>query len=253
MVVPLSWTPNPHFPLGGRALEKLGMFKQLYEIINRGSHRSDRYWKAVPSLRTVSGCVFMKSTTLGFGLIVLLVIAVAFAGCSGTSTTPTTSGGQAATQAAGGASSGSSAAGGSVSAASLFGNLGYEWVEYKMVAGTGAEKMTIYYKYNQKTGKCSMRFEGGAAMQGMPTEMDCSSTGSAQASSNPNDVGSDVKLVKVGTESVTVPAGTFVADKYTATVGGNTATYWIAAGKPLIKMEGGNAEGKAIMELNSWG
>ncbi len=195
----------------------------------------------------------MKSTTLGFGLIVLLVIAVAFAGCSGTSTTPTTSGGQA-TQAAGGASSGSSAAGGSVSAASLFGNLGYEWAEYKMVAGTGAETMTIYYKYNQKTGKCSMRFEGGSAMQGMPTEMDCSSTGTTgKSADNPNTVSPDVKFVKVSTESVTVPAGTFMADKYTASYQGMTSTYWIASGKPLLKMESGSGQGTSVMELNGWG
>ena len=197
----------------------------------------------------------MKSTILGFGIIVLLVIAVAFAGCSGSTTSAlATSGGQETTQAAGAAStagSGDTAA----STASIFGTPSYEWVEYKMVAGSGAEEMTIYYKYNQKTGKCSMRFEGAGAEQ-MPAgmqEMDCSSTGSTEASSDPNEVNPDVKFVKVGTETVTVPAGTFVADKYTVTVEGGTATYWIVSDKPLIKVESGNAEGTAVMELNAFG
>jgi hypothetical protein len=144
-----------------------------------------------------------------------------------------------------------------VSAASLLGNLGYEWAEYKMVAGEGADQMTIFYKYNHKTGKCSMRFEGANAqmMGGMVNEMDCSSTGPAndQSAGNPNDVSPDVKLVKVGTESLTVPAGTFLADKYTATANGVTATYWIANGKPLLKMMGGDAQGNVVMELNGWG
>jgi hypothetical protein len=51
-----------------------------------------------------------------------------------------------------------------------------------------------------------------------------------------------------------VPAGTFIADKYTATYQGSTSTYWIAAGKPLIKMEGGNAQqGTVTMVLNGIG
>jgi hypothetical protein len=90
--------------------------------------------------------------------------------------------------------------------------------------------------------------------------MDCSgaagATGSSggQAQSNPNDIKPDVKFVKVGTETVTVGAGTFVADKYTATMEGTTATYWIVAGKPLIKMEGSASGGSpAIMELNGMG
>lgn len=199
----------------------------------------------------------MGISKVSLGLIVLLVAAVAFAGCSGTSAPPAASGGQAApaaggAQQAGGASPAGSAAAGPVSGASLFGGVNYRWVEYKMVSGSGQDKMTIYFKYD-KSGKCTMRFEGGAAMQGMPTEMDCSSTGQAQSGNDPNDVGSDVKFTKVGTETVTVPAGTFLADKYTATTQGGTATYWFAAGKPLIKMEGGNAGGTALMELNAWG
>jgi hypothetical protein len=210
----------------------------------------------------------MKVSHIGIIAVMLVVIAVALAGCTGSSpAAPATggapSGGSGSATGGSGTTGGSAASGssssGPVSAASIFGNLGYEWVEYKMMAGDGADKMTIYYKFNHKTGKCSMRFEG-AGMEGMPSEMDCSGAGAAGGSSgksagNPNEVGSDVKLVKVGTETVTVGAGTFLADKYTATSDGMTATYWIANGKPLLKMEGkdNSQGGNVVMELNGWG
>jgi hypothetical protein len=206
----------------------------------------------------------MKPSILKLGLIGILVLAVTLAGCTGGTTqtpaaTPTAAAGGQATQAPGGAQAtaapqgGGAAAGTDLTGANIFGTQAYTWVEYKMTAGSGADKMTIYYKYNQQTGKCSMRFEGVEKMEGMPTEMDCSTTGTAETSADPNEIDTDVKFVKVGTEVVTVPAGTFTADKYTATVEGNTATYWIVRDKPLIKMETTSADGSGIMELNGWG
>ena len=204
----------------------------------------------------------MKVSQISIIAVMLVVIAVALAGCTGTSpATPTTtsapSGG--ATSGSGQAATAATSSGtgsGSLTAASIFGGMNYEWAEYKMVAGEGADKMTMYMKYNHKTGKCTMRFEMAEKIEGMPSEMDCSSTGAAggQSASNPNDVKNDVQLVKVGTETVTVPAGTFLADKYTVTSEGSTATYWVASGKPLLKMEGSSAgESGAVMELNGWG
>lgn len=210
----------------------------------------------------------MKVSHIGVIAVMLVVIAVALAGCTGSSPAAPATGGAASggtgapaggSAAPAGTAAAASGSSGPVSAASVFGNLGYEWVEYKMMAGDGAEKMTIYYKFNHKTGKCSMRFEG-AGLEGMPSEMDCSAASAAggssgQAAGNPNEVSPDVKLVKVGTETVTVGAGTFLADKYTATSDSMTATYWIANGKPLLKMEGkGNSQGgNVVMELNGWG
>jgi len=197
----------------------------------------------------------MKSTHISIIAVMLVVIAVAIAGCS--SSQPATTGSP--TPAAAGAGSAATPAPASTSASSsgsqLFGGLSYDWVEYKMVgSGTGADQMIAYYKYNQKAGTCTMRFEGAAAeaMKGMATEMDCGSTGGT-SSSNPNDVKSDVQFVKVGTEVVTVPAGTFTADKYTSTFQGTTSTYWIVSGKPLIKMQGGDSTGSVVMELNGMG
>jgi hypothetical protein len=194
----------------------------------------------------------VKISHLSVVMILVIAIAVACAGCSGSSPSAPATGAPAqgtAAPAGGGTSSGSTFGGDQ-----LFGGVSYNWVEYKMASGSGAQQMTIYFKYD-KSGKCTMRFEGAQKIEGMPTEMDCSATGSSSGKSadNPNKVSSDVKFTKVGTESVTVPAGTFTADKYTASYQGMTSTYWIASGKPLIKMVGGSAEGSAVMELNGWG
>ena len=141
--------------------------------------------------------------------------------------------------------------------ADLFGGLNYNWVEYKMSTGTGDQSMTIYYKYNKQTGKCSMRFEGAGASQ-MPASMqniDCSSKGSTQASTDPNQVSSDAKVdCSPLEEQVTVPAGTFSATKCTVTSHGSTSTTWIVKNKFMVKMEGSSTEGGSVnMVLNAYG
>ncbi|MGA2122119.1 MAG: hypothetical protein ABSG49_08755 [Methanoregula sp.] len=206
----------------------------------------------------------MKFAHISVIAVMLVVIAIAVAGCTSTQTTTpsgSTSQGSASTSsaaaspssAAGSQSSGSSvAAGSSASASDLFGGLSYNWIEYKMSSSSSGQSITMYIKW-EKSGKCTMRFEGAGA-QGMPSSMDCSSTGKAQ--SNPNDASStpsDVKYTYVGPDVVTVPAGTFTADKYTATVNGNTATYWIVKDKGLVKMVSNAGEGSSTMELNGMG
>ncbi|HXX54888.1 MAG TPA: hypothetical protein VEI81_02190 [Methanoregula sp.] len=194
----------------------------------------------------------MKLSHIGLIVVMIVMIGVAFSGCTSSSpSTPAATGspsgtsgaqvpqapGAAATVAAG------SSSGGGASGASLFGGLSYNWVEYKMAA----QGMTIYMKFDKTTGKCTMRFEGANVPQGMPTTMDCSSSGKAQ--SNPNQVASDAQVSCSGTESVTVPAGTFDATKCTVTTKGVTSTMWIVPGKYLAKMESPGA----TMELNAYG
>lgn len=207
----------------------------------------------------------MKFSQVSVIAIVFVVIAVFFAGCTSSSpaapakslTSGSPSGGSGASP--DGTSPGSSgAASGPVSGSQLLGGLNYNWIEYKIIAGSGNEKVTMYEKWT-KEGKCTIRFESAQQIAGMPYEMDCSGAGAtsssgSQVQSNPNDINPDVKLIKVGTETVTVGAGMFVADKYTATSGGVTATYWITTGKPLVKMEGSVSGGApTIMELNGMG
>jgi len=192
--------------------------------------------------------------------MILVVTGVAIAGCSSTSPTgPTTGSTTAATAAstsAPGAPLGTTAAtsGGATSGSDLFGSLSYNWVEYKMSTGSGSDAMTVYMKWNKQTGKCSMRFEGAAAqqMQGVPTEMDCGSTGQAQ--SNPNQVSSDAQVsCSPIDESVTVPAGTFTATKCTVTSKGLTSTIWVVKNKFMAKMSASTPQGAVDMVLNAYG
>ncbi len=198
----------------------------------------------------------MRFSHISFIAVMLVVIAVALAGCTGSSPAAPSGG---STPAAGATSSGSSGnQPAAVSGADLFGNLNYNWVEYKMSTGAGSDAMTIYYKYNKQTGKCSMRFEGAGASD-MPAgmqEMDCSGAGtsSGQTSADPNQVKSDAKVdCALLDESVTVPAGTFSATKCTVTSEGTTSTSWIAKGKFLVKTEIKTDQGNMNMVLNAYG
>jgi hypothetical protein len=198
----------------------------------------------------------MRFSPISLIAVMLVVIAVAFAGCSGSSPAPSSSGStQAPGTTAAAGSSGSSAA--AVSGAGLFGNLNYNWVEYKMSTGSGSNAMTIYMKYNRQTGKCTMRFEGAGASQlpaGMQ-EMDCSAKSGQASTGDPNKVSSDAQVsCSPLEESVTVPAGTFSATKCTVTSQGITSTTWVVKDRFMVKMEGSSTEGGSTsMVLNAYG
>lgn len=188
----------------------------------------------------------------------LVVIAVALAGCASTGPAPQSTG----TTPAAGTSPGSSssvsqtAAGSGSGGSNLFGGLNYNWVEYKMSTGAGSDAMTIYMKFDKVTGKCTMRFEGAGAAN-MPSgmqEMDCSAKPGQATQSNPNQVSSDaVVTCSPLDESVTVPAGTFSATKCTVTSKGYTSTTWVAKGRFMVKMEGSAEGGSTSMVLNAYG
>jgi uncharacterized protein YceK len=194
----------------------------------------------------------VKISQFSIGIILVIVIAVAFAGCSSTGqSAPAT--GAPAQGASAPAGSSAPAAGSVVSGASIFGAATpYNWIEYK----TTTSGMTTYMKM-EKSGKCTMRMEGKDLPGGSMT-IDCTSKGgqpqAGQAQSNPNDIKPDVKYTFVGIEPVTVPAGTYAtASKYSITSQGQTMYYWTAPGVPgFVKMQTNAAEG-AIMELNGWG
>ena len=120
----------------------------------------------------------MKCSRISIIAVMLVVIAVAIAGCTGSSQ-PSSSPGTAAPGSAGPAATaaaGSSAGPGTVSGADLLGGLTYEWAEYKITSNAGGEKVTMFFKYNQKTGRCTMRIEGMEDTTGLLSDLDCSST-----------------------------------------------------------------------------
>lgn len=191
----------------------------------------------------------------------LVVIAVAVAGCTGGST-PAPAGGTQTTPAAGSATTaaGSTPASGSaspvpgsvVTGAGIFGTgASYNWIEYKMTM----EGMTAFMKF-EKSGKCSMRLEGKDLPGGTMT-VDCSQKGQASSvpSENPAEVKPDVRFTFVGIEPVTVPAGTYpAASKYSVTSEGNTIYYWTAPGVPtFVKYEAAAGNEKVVTELSGWG
>ncbi len=211
----------------------------------------------------------MRFSHISLIAVMLVVIAVAIAGCSGNSGAQpivkdtqaagsSSSGSSSSGSSSGSSSSGSSGSSGStVAGADLFGGLNYNWVEYKMSTNSDAGGMTIYMKFNKATGKCSMRFEGAGASE-MPASMqniDCSSKGgSTQTQSDPNTVPSDAKVsCSALPEPVTVPAGTFSATKCTVTSQGHTSTTWIVKDKFMVKMESSTDAGAMNMVLNAYG
>jgi hypothetical protein len=206
----------------------------------------------------------MKVTKACLGLMVILFIVSALAGCSGSSQQGTSSPGVQTTPATGGAQQ--STGGGSTSgstAAQALGTVNYNWVEYKMTSGAGAQQMVMYMKVDKQKGTCSIRVEGQNIPGMTGQEMPCGQSTGGQARSDPNQVSPSVSWTYVGTESVTVPAGTFMASKYTATIQGvqgsegSTATYWVVKGTPLVKMVTSTATSggqvSSTMELNGWG
>ena len=62
-------------------------------------------------------------------------------------------------------------------------------------------------------------------------------------------------LVYQGTETITVPAGTFVTKRYTASIENGTATYWVADGVPVpVKYYILSNDGSDVTaELEGWG
>ena len=62
-------------------------------------------------------------------------------------------------------------------------------------------------------------------------------------------------LVYQGTETITVPAGTFVTDRYTAMVDNGAATFWVANSVPVpVKYYILSNDGSDVTaELEAWG
>jgi hypothetical protein len=222
---------------------------------------STRQWppgmvKGMPGAFYLRRRDIMKLSYFGILAIMIVVIGVAVAGCASNSPSAPATGtpasvsppGPAGSSAPTAAATAGSSSGGGISGASLFGGLSYNWVEYK----TSAQGTTIYIKFDKTAGTCTMRFEGANVPQGMPTTMDCSSSGKSQ--NNPNQITSDAQVTcSPISEQVTVPAGSFSATKCTVVSQGTTSTTWVVPGKYMVKSESNTAQGPVDLELNAYG
>jgi len=229
----------------------------------------------------------MRISGISIFAIILVVIAVAIAGCSSTSpTTPAAGGTPVTTTSAGAVSGGSSvpAAGSVVSGASIFGNGNYKWFEYKMTSKDMSSNMKMEISQDTYQGKAATHTKmtntmttpmaattiydmyvdaSGASMGGHMKMISNGQTVMDQdippgdTSKAPKDPNTDktVQYTFVGVEPVTVPAGVYpAAMKYTATIQGMTSTYWTAPGVPMfVKMVVKSTEGDITQDLVGWG
>jgi hypothetical protein len=215
--------------------------------------------------------------------ILVVLTAMAVAGCTTSSPTATTTpGGATATPKAATATPTSAP-----SAVQLFNTGSFNWYEYKMsMAGMDTTTKVAYdtASYggvsNARHTKTTLTMGEGA--QAMVTESDTyfnPTTGAllgghtkvmmggsvlSEQDIAPGDANyekSDYAAqsttavpVLVGTESVTVPKGTYTAQKYTVTTGNSTASYWIAAGVPVpIQMVTSAGGQQVTMQLVNYG
>jgi hypothetical protein len=71
---------------------------------------------------------------------------------------------------------------------------------------------------------------------------------------NPLQTYGGATLTNAGTESVTVPAGTFTTTKYTWTNANVTGNVWVAQSAPIpVKMESSSQGNTIDIELTGWG
>lgn len=135
------------------------------------------------------------------------------------------------------------------------------YLKYTMVMAKGTAQETtttndLYYDGNTFLGGHTKMVMGGQTMVDKDIEAGDSTYGNLDTAGQTTSGGSNVALVKAGTESVTVPAGTYSCTKYTVTNGNYRGTYWVAANVPVpVKMDmtdsGGQITGS--MELVGWG
>jgi hypothetical protein len=213
--------------------------------------------------------------------LTLVLVAIMAAGC----TTPKP-GGQATAPAGTAAPSGLTTLGSAIDMSKI------KWYEYVITVsspdvGSTHMKMRMDYgvTYNgQAADKCTMSSDitqdgqtittvtesyvdkagnslGGhiKAMQGGQVlyEMDVpASSGGGGTSSveNPLSTNSGAALTGVGSETVTVPAGTYACTKYAWSASGGSGTIWVSSSVPLpVKVDTRVSGGTMTMELNGWG
>ncbi|HTY91854.1 MAG TPA: hypothetical protein VMC84_11825 [Methanocella sp.] len=223
--------------------------------------------------------------------IFIILIALAAAGC--TSTTQTSPAASTQPAASGTPTTASNAASGST-LSSMIDFSKVNWYEYRMTSDTGGTSTTsdLRWDYNidyngHKANKATMNMNMGTSdsattevitsytdvasgatlgghikmMTGSQVVLDqdiqpgASATTTPGASTeNPLTTYQGTSVTKIGTESVTVPAGTYTATKYTWTSGSNTGNVWVAPNVPIpVKMSYSAASSTTDMELVGWG
>jgi len=227
----------------------------------------------------------MKSAYIGIIAVMLVVIAIACAGCASQTTTAPSGG-------SGTSSSGSSSpaaasstpqVGSTVSSSSVFGS-SYNWMEYQTTTTNQGKEMSIDMKmersastYNGQPAvemKVTMTSSGmngvydyyyDSAMNSiLGGTMTMTVNGKTMTIAIPasqlnqmsaTNFNKESTLTFAGIESVTVPAGTYpAASKYTKSENGATVTFWSAPGVPVpVQISSSTSTGSTTSKLVGWG
>ena len=95
---------------------------------------------------------------------------------------------------------------------------------------------------------------GGQVIMDQDVPADQASSAYNASAQNLLVTNSNARLTSVGSESVTVPAGTYTATEYTWTNAEGTGNVWIASDLPVPVKITGNAQGTTMeMDLVGWG
>jgi len=225
----------------------------------------------------------MKSSYIGIAAIMLVMIAVVFAGCT-SQTTPAASGGSTPASSSAAAASSSQQVGSTVSSTSIFGT-SYSWMEYQTtVTGADGKEMSM----DMKTQRSTSTYNGQPAVEMKVTmtssnmngvydyyydsamnsilggTMTMTVNGKSMTMNIPaaqlNQAGATnfnkaTTLTFEGIGPVTVPAGTYpAASKYLSSENNGTVTFWSAPGVPVpVQIAVSTSNGGAQSELVGWG
>ena len=223
----------------------------------------------------------MKVTYGGIVAVMLVVTAVAVAGCANTGPSSAAPTGANGSPASGAATPLSPQVGSIVNSTSVFGT-NYNWIEYKTTAMIGGKEMTTDLKAERSTAdyqgtpaiheKMTVTTSTGTSMvydvyydTAMATRLGGTSTITYNGRTMTQNINTSTPVMNnfnqaspltfAGVEPVSVPAGTYpVASKYTKSLNETQITYWAVSGIPVpVKEMTSSSKSSATLELVGWG
>lgn len=184
--------------------------------------------------------------------ILVVLTAMAAAGCTTTTTSPSVTATPAASQAP--ATSSATATAKATTPASSVPSLDFnslKALEYKITSVEDGQSTSMNMRWEYTATEVHMKITSeGTTVMDMTVPVDQASStqesGSLSEAMNPDF---ESKLISAGTDVVTVPKGTFTCTKYTVTEGNAIGTYWLANNVPVPVKMTQSEDGKETMSM----